>query len=411
MSKFGYINAEIDATAAVLDNEDEIVVPVTLTREAVLQYPRGKVLRPAIELQKSAFTFEGAFITESKHPVATRPSGTPIDLLVTNPKQIVGRVTDIKFDADAVDPKGRKSAKVSGLAHIWKKRASTTFVKRLAAGAVREVSVGIIRDEEFEPGVWNGEPYQYVHKNIVGNHLAVGVARARCPYVGVGVDSMGSNIDQMTIPELEAKIKELQDKLAELRKQLDAAYATESEEMSKVETKVQEQVAEERQAIVEKTAETTEPIHQELDQVAYELSAFQEAKVQKEIQEGPPAEPATSTDEWDETDEYIRSGHRSPDEFDPDSLRTIDIDAEAGIKAISGCPSGNYDKEAGECKVGTEIQSYLFDKSKDWTMEKAKQWFQEHEEGASTDAVLEIEFTPPGKPTSEIIDKYHKNVR
>lgn len=90
---------------------------------------------------------------------------------------------------------------------------------------------------------------------------------------------------------------------------------------------------------------------------------------------------------WDETEDYIRSGHRSPDSFDPDSLRTITVDADAGIKAVVGCPKGKY--SAGKCTVGTQVQSYLFSKDKDWTMDKAKQWFSDHQETVEALHVLE----------------------
>jgi len=72
---------------------------------------------------------------------------------------------------------------------------------------------------------------------------------------------------------------------------------------------------------------------------------------------------------WDDSGDYIRSGHRSPDDFEKDSFRTITISAEEGIKAVIGKPKG---------KDTTEVQSYLFDKSKDWTVEKAKEWFEKH---------------------------------
>jgi hypothetical protein len=78
-------------------------------------------------------------------------------------------------------------------------------------------------------------------------------------------------------------------------------------------------------------------------------------------------------DPWEETEEYIRSGHRDPGSFDPDSLRTIDITG--GVKAIVGCPKGSY--EGGKCKVGMQVQSYLFDKSK-FTVAEAKTWFESH---------------------------------
>jgi hypothetical protein len=80
---------------------------------------------------------------------------------------------------------------------------------------------------------------------------------------------------------------------------------------------------------------------------------------------------------WEETDDYVRSGHIDPDKYDDDSMRTIDIDTNEGIKAVIGCPKGKY--KNGKCQVGTEVQSYLFAKNQGWTMNKAKKWFKEHE--------------------------------
>lgn len=81
-------------------------------------------------------------------------------------------------------------------------------------------------------------------------------------------------------------------------------------------------------------------------------------------------------DPWETTEEYHRSGHQDPGKFDSNSLRTIDISE--GIKAVTGCPTGQY--EGGNCKVGTQVQSYLFDKSK-FSLSEAKAWFESHKGG------------------------------
>jgi hypothetical protein len=72
---------------------------------------------------------------------------------------------------------------------------------------------------------------------------------------------------------------------------------------------------------------------------------------------------------WDTEGDYVRSGHRNPDDFQPDSMRTITISQKEGIKAVIGKPKG---------KKTTEVQSYLFAKDKEWTLEKAKAWFEKH---------------------------------
>lgn len=77
---------------------------------------------------------------------------------------------------------------------------------------------------------------------------------------------------------------------------------------------------------------------------------------------------------WEESEEFIRSGHRDPSEFKPDSLRTIWISEKEGIKAVIGKPKD---------KTTTEVVSYLFLKEKGWNLEKAKAWFQDHEQKSS----------------------------
>jgi len=76
---------------------------------------------------------------------------------------------------------------------------------------------------------------------------------------------------------------------------------------------------------------------------------------------------------WEETQDFIRSGHRNPEEFEPDSLRTITLSEEEGIQAVIGKPKG---------KKTTEVVSYLFKKEKGWTLEKAKEWFKQRQEKA-----------------------------
>jgi len=96
---------------------------------------------------------------------------------------------------------------------------------------------------------------------------------------------------------------------------------------------------------------------------------------------------------WEESQDYIRSGHRSPDEFKEDSLRTITIDAEEGIKAVVGKPKG---------KDTMEVQSYLFYKDK-WSLEKAKAWFERHREGLKVKEHVAVVL--PFKVLERIVDK------
>jgi len=73
---------------------------------------------------------------------------------------------------------------------------------------------------------------------------------------------------------------------------------------------------------------------------------------------------------WEDDNDYIRSGHRNPDEFQPDTFRTITLSSEEGIKAVIAKPKGKH---------AMEVTSYLFEKNKGWTLEKAKEWFEQHQ--------------------------------
>ncbi|MEM2522458.1 MAG: hypothetical protein QXW82_04805, partial [Candidatus Bathyarchaeia archaeon] len=75
---------------------------------------------------------------------------------------------------------------------------------------------------------------------------------------------------------------------------------------------------------------------------------------------------------WEISQNYIRSGHRRLDEFEPESLRNIVLSEAEGVRAVVGKPKG---------KDAAEIVSYLFDVSKGWTIEKAKEWFSQHCKG------------------------------
>ncbi|HVO77614.1 MAG TPA: hypothetical protein VMS79_01970 [Methanomassiliicoccales archaeon] len=79
---------------------------------------------------------------------------------------------------------------------------------------------------------------------------------------------------------------------------------------------------------------------------------------------------------WEETEDYIRSGHGNLDDYDKGSMRTIVLNEDKGIKAIVACPRGDY--KGSRCATGTEVVSYLFAREKGWTMSKAKDWFEKN---------------------------------
>jgi hypothetical protein len=108
-------------------------------------------------------------------------------------------------------------------------------------------------------------------------------------------------------------------------------------------------------------------------------------------------------DPWEETEENIRSGHKEPS----DNCRTIEISESEGIKAIY-------------CKYGDkwDIQSYLFSKKKEWTMEKAKNWFSSHKDKGADEVIAmgkcsvcrEIEKVGLLESAKRLVQAYGKDV-
>ncbi len=73
---------------------------------------------------------------------------------------------------------------------------------------------------------------------------------------------------------------------------------------------------------------------------------------------------------WENTEQFIRSGHRSPEEFQKETVKTITLSEKDGVKAVIGKPKGSG---------AMEVLNYLFEENKGWTVEKAKAWFEQHQ--------------------------------
>lgn len=95
---------------------------------------------------------------------------------------------------------------------------------------------------------------------------------------------------------------------------------------------------------------------------------------------------------WKEKDEQIRSGHRDPDEFQSETMRTIVLSGDEGIRAIVGKPKGKH---------RMEVQSYLFDKNKGWVMDEAKDWFNKHARTSEEHVSMTLPFTVLEKITDK----------
>jgi hypothetical protein len=204
LAAVGIINGEVDSSKAISETDEELVIPAILAREAVLMYPKGRAYRSARELEDALFTFSKAWVTAEKHP-------EPLISIVTDRKrQIKGELSDIKLDADAINPAGKKSPAVRANVHLFKKTLTKAFIEDIKSGKRRDVSVGFTYDTVPTTGEWLGEKYDFIQENLLINHVAVGVplGRMRAPFIGLGCDSVdfeteSANSDLAQNPTLE----------------------------------------------------------------------------------------------------------------------------------------------------------------------------------------------------------------
>ena len=79
---------------------------------------------------------------------------------------------------------------------------------------------------------------------------------------------------------------------------------------------------------------------------------------------------------WEKTEDYIRHQVRQPSRFLEKTLRTIELDVDAGIMAVVGKLKPEYVPDGGKA-ASMVMQNVMFSLKMDWTLAKAKAWIGE----------------------------------
>jgi len=161
-------------------------VSAVIAKEGVYDFPAGpngenvKCLWSRMELLKEA-------------KAAKRGGGVPIIILdhppekvITSQEEIYGAAEDIYFDRDRIRSNLNFSKDVCDPDFL-------DGIRRAAAqnGPPKDVSKGFYYYEDWTPGVWHGQRYDMVMRNMKLDHVAAGVWKGRCsfPNCGIGVSS------------------------------------------------------------------------------------------------------------------------------------------------------------------------------------------------------------------------------
>jgi hypothetical protein len=171
MRLYGLKSVKVESVQ-VKEDDETLTVSAVITREGVYEYDGMLVYEPAEEVEKAAFTAMNAWIVEEHPP----------EIILSNPAMIRGTVRNPVFVEDRI-----KADLV-----FFKERCSPRYLNDVKKGRARSVSIGFFWDCVPHKGEFKGQRYDYVKKNILIDHVAVGSWQGRCSYplCGIGVNTL-----------------------------------------------------------------------------------------------------------------------------------------------------------------------------------------------------------------------------
>jgi len=171
MRKYALKSVEADKLEFKEDDQT-LVVPAVITREGVYDYDGMLIYEPAEEVEKAAFTALNAWVVEEHPP----------EIILAKPQHIRGTVRNPQFEKD----------KIKAELVFFKNRCSPQYLEEIKTGKARSVSIGFFFDCIPQSGEFKGQHYDYVKKDILIDHVAVGSWQGRCSYplCGIGVDTL-----------------------------------------------------------------------------------------------------------------------------------------------------------------------------------------------------------------------------
>ena len=168
-------SVEFDSASKVRETDEAVIVPAIIARECVSVFCSGRGYKPAAELKAAAFTLDGAWVTVFNHAPHA---------YIQNRQVIRGSVHDVAFDGKINAVRG----------DIWfrKDLCDEALLEKVRKGELsKDLSASYWSEDIHEPGTFGSDGYDFVQKNLMFGHVAVGVVEGRCPspFCGLQMDS------------------------------------------------------------------------------------------------------------------------------------------------------------------------------------------------------------------------------
>ena len=181
---------QIDASKIEMDI-DPVHGPTTIFKDVVIaseivhEYEDGFAYKPADELEKAYWTWEGRWAIADAHP----ERGLLMDL-----DNIQGKTVNLRFVKNLNDHKTGRPNRRGILADlvVFDNKVSLETLTAMKNGTKRDVSIGFFFTKDATPGNWNGQDYSYAQRAFMGDHTAFGLELGRCsfPNCGIGADEL-----------------------------------------------------------------------------------------------------------------------------------------------------------------------------------------------------------------------------
>jgi len=167
---------------------------VDIASEIIHSYEDGKAYKPADELKASYWTWENRWAISGDHPSTG---------IVSKRGDVHGRTVNLRYVKNLKDHKTSRTNRRGILSdlQVFNNKVSPEILADMKSGKKSDVSIGFFftMDEvagkvEEDGHPLNGQEYDFIQRDFMGDHTAFGIDKGRCamPYCGIGADKMMS---------------------------------------------------------------------------------------------------------------------------------------------------------------------------------------------------------------------------
>ena len=170
---------------------------VVIASEIIHPYEDGNAYKPADELEKAFWTWSNRWAISGDHPMTG---------IISKRIDVHGRTVNVRFVKNLKDHKTDRPNRRGILVdlQVFNTKVSPEILQDMKSGEKSDVSIGFFFTMDASPGTieedghpLNGQSYDYIQRDFMGEHTAFGLDKGRCsmPYCGLTADKV---MEQLT---------------------------------------------------------------------------------------------------------------------------------------------------------------------------------------------------------------------